>query len=60
MRSTGRHPRPPTAARRISYADSLEFERFHVQAYAELGYTLVDVPAGQVDERAAQVLAHVR
>ncbi len=45
----------PTAARRIGYAESLAFETVHVQVYGELGYTLVDVPATTVEERAALV-----
>ena len=36
----------PTAARRISFADSLAFERIHEQTYRDLGFRLVDVPAG--------------
>jgi predicted ATPase len=45
----------PTAARRITLADSLEFERMHEQTYRELGFHLVDVPAGPLADRAALV-----
>jgi predicted ATPase len=45
----------PTAARRITLAESLEFERMHEQAYRELGFDLVDVPAAPLAERAALV-----
>lgn len=45
----------PTAARRISFADSLEFERTHEQTYRELGFDLVDVPAGPLTERVALI-----
>jgi predicted ATPase len=41
----------PSAARRISYTDSLAFEAVHEQVYAEFGFTIVDVPAGPVEER---------
>jgi predicted ATPase len=41
----------PTAVRRISFAQSVAFERFHEQAYLEHGFELVDVPAGTVEER---------
>jgi predicted ATPase len=41
----------PSAARRISYPDSLAFEAVHEQVYAEFGYTVVDVPAGPVGQR---------
>jgi predicted ATPase len=45
----------PTAARRISFEDSLVFERVHEQTYRELGFELVEVPAGPLGERAALV-----
>jgi predicted ATPase len=47
----------PTAVRRIGLADSLAFEKFHEEAYRELGFTLVDVPAAPVPERAAMITA---
>jgi len=50
----------PTAARRISYADSLAFERVHETEYLGLGFEIVDVPAGPVTERAALVDACLR
>lgn len=50
----------PTTARRISYSDSLAFERVHEAEYLGLGFELVDVPAGPVAERAALVDAHLR
>lgn len=45
----------PTAARRISFADSLAFERVHEESYRALGYELVDVPAGPVADRVAAI-----
>ncbi|GAB1641843.1 AAA family ATPase [Krasilnikovia sp. MM14-A1259] len=45
----------PTAARRISYEDSLEFELVHESVYREHGFTLVDVPPGPTVERVAAV-----
>lgn len=50
----------PTAARRISFADSLAFERIHEQTYRELGFTLVDVPAGPLPQRVAAVAGALR
>jgi len=50
----------PTAVRRISYAESLAFERVHEDEYRRLGFDLVDVAAGTVAERAAAVGAHIR
>lgn len=41
----------PTAARRISFADSLTFEQVHERVYAELGFQLIDVPAGPLPAR---------
>lgn len=45
-----------TAARRISFEDSLVFEQLHEQAYRELGFELIDVPAGPLADRAALIL----
>jgi predicted ATPase len=47
----------PTAARRISFEESLAFEDVHEQTYRELGFDLIDVPAGPLKWRAALVLA---
>jgi predicted ATPase len=44
-----------TAARRISFDDSLRFERIHEQAYRDLGFQLVEVPAGPLAERVALI-----
>jgi predicted ATPase len=49
----------PTAARRISLADSLIFEKVHEQVYAELGFDLIDVPAGPLASRVALIRATV-
>lgn len=46
----------PTAARRISFEDSLIFEQLHEQAYRELGFRLINVPAGPLNDRAALIL----
>ena len=49
----------PTAARRISYQDSLEFERVHEAEYTRLGFQLIEVPAGPVEVRAAVIEARI-
>lgn len=49
----------PTSARRISYAESLAFERLHESAYREHGFELIDVPPAPVRERAALVARHL-
>jgi predicted ATPase len=46
----------PTEARRISLEDAQRFEAVHEAAYRELGYALVPIEAGSVEERAAAVL----
>jgi predicted ATPase len=50
----------PTPARRISYEDSLEFERCHVVEYERLGFELVQVPADENDKRATAIDSCVR
>jgi predicted ATPase len=44
-----------TPARRISFEDSLIFERLHEQIYADLGFRLVEVPAGPLTGRVALI-----
>lgn len=45
----------PTAARQISFEDSLAFERLHEQGYRDLGFQLVEVPAGPLADRVAKI-----
>jgi len=49
----------PTAARRISYAESLEFELLHEAAYREFGFRLIDVPPAAPATRASQILSRI-
>jgi predicted ATPase len=44
-----------TAARRISFEDSLVFEQLHERAYHDLGFQLVEVPAGPLPDRVALI-----
>lgn len=44
-----------TAARRISLEDSLVFEHLHEQTYRNLGFQLVEIPAGPLTERVALI-----
>jgi predicted ATPase len=44
-----------TAARRISFEDSFVFEQLHEQTYRDLGFQLVEVPAGPLTDRVALV-----
>jgi predicted ATPase len=48
-----------TAARRISYADSLRFAAIHEDVYRSHGFTLVDVPKAPVADRLALIEAAV-
>ena len=41
----------PTAARRITFAQSIGFERIHEETYRELGFELVEVPPGALAAR---------
>jgi predicted ATPase len=50
----------PTAARRITFAQSVRFERFHERAYRDHGFELVDVPAGTLEERVELVDGYIR
>ncbi|MCC9306593.1 AAA family ATPase [Kitasatospora sp. RB6PN24] len=49
----------PTPARRIGFAESLEFERRHEESYRAFGFTLFEVPAGPLPERVALVEAAI-
>jgi predicted ATPase len=49
-----------TAARQITFEDSLAFEQLHEDTYREYGFSLVDVPAGPLFERLTQVQQTVR
>jgi predicted ATPase len=49
----------PTAARRISYADSLRFERIHEVEYTRLGFQLIDIGPGPPLARAAVIAEHL-
>lgn len=46
----------PTAARRISYEDSLVFEQVHRDTYTGHGYELIDIPAAPAPERAEAII----
>ena len=43
----------PTAARRISFEDSIVFGCLHEEEYIRLGFEIIDIPPGPVAERAA-------
>ncbi|GAA4671509.1 AAA family ATPase [Streptomyces chumphonensis] len=45
----------PTRARRISFQESLEFEKVHAESYRAFGFELIDVPADDLADRVAAV-----
>lgn len=47
----------PTEARRISFEESLRFERIHEETYRSFGFELVFVKPGSVHERVAAIKA---
>ena len=49
----------PTAVRRITFADSLRFERVHEESYRAFGYELVDIPAAPLLDRVAAITAAI-
>jgi predicted ATPase len=49
----------PTAARRISFEDSLRFERVHEETYRSFGYECVRVASQTLSTRVEQIRCHV-
>ena len=49
----------PTAARRISFEESLRFEQIHEETYRSFGFELLYIPAAPIPDRIAAVLAHI-
>ncbi len=45
----------PTEARRISFEEALRFEQIHEVTYRELGYELVRVKPGSIEERLKEI-----
>jgi len=50
----------PTAARRITFEESLRFEKIHEDCYREWGYECLKIPPQPVPERISTLLAHVK
>ena len=50
----------PTEARRITYEETVRFERIHVETYREFGYEPVFVEPGSVTERVNVIKAAIR
>jgi predicted ATPase len=50
----------PTAARRITFEQSVNFERFHQRAYRDHGFELIDVPADTLEKRVKLIDGYIR
>lgn len=46
----------PTEARRITFEETLRFEQIHEETYRELGYELVRVKRGTIEERVEEIV----
>jgi predicted ATPase len=49
----------PTAARRISFEETVRFEKIHEEVYRKFGFELVYVEPGSVEERVRAILAAI-
>jgi predicted ATPase len=49
----------PTAARRITLAESVRFEEIHERTYREYGFELIEVPPAPPAERVELVARHL-
>ena len=50
----------PTPARRITFAESLHFERVHEETYRNLNYEIVPIEPGGLSERVAAIKSAIR
>jgi predicted ATPase len=50
----------PTEARRISFEDTLRFEKIHEETYRDFGFELVSVEPGSLMERVSIIKAAIR
>jgi predicted ATPase len=49
----------PTEARRISFEETLRFERIHEEAYGDLGFEIVSIKPGRLLDRVAAIKAAI-
>ncbi len=45
----------PTAARRITYEETVRFEQIHEQTYRDLGFEIIEIGPGTVSDRVKQI-----
>jgi len=51
---------PPTEARRISFEETVRFEKIHEETYRDFGFELVSVGSGSLVERVSIIKAAIR
>ena len=49
----------PTEARRISFEETVRFEKIHEEIYRDFGFELVSVEPGSLDERVRTIKAAI-
>jgi len=47
-----------TNARKISFEDSLEFEKVHLDVYKKFGFSCIHIPTGSIEDRVKLILEH--
>jgi len=50
----------PTEARRISFEETVRFEKLHEETYLDFGFELVSVERGSIEERVSVIKAAIR
>ncbi len=50
----------PSEARRISFEDTVRFEKIHEETYREFGFELISVEPGSLVQRVGRIKAAVR
>jgi len=50
----------PTEARRISFEETVRFEKVHEEIYRDLGFELVSIEPGSLAERVSAIKAAIR
>ena len=50
----------PTEARRISFEETVRFEKIHEEIYRDFGFELVSVEPGSLEERVSIIKAAIR
>ncbi len=46
----------PTAARRITYEETVRFEQIHERTYRDLGFEIIEIGPGPVSDRVKEIM----